>query len=392
MGKDPMGRSSTATGFAIAVGAAAVAGAIALATLTVVVARKVVTPSKKRVEDIRILGFRDGAVTLSATLDSLLPGTYSLWFSEGSGHAKIGRILEIGPTWVRREVLAIDYGELGEAARGYVAGWVYLGPDELELPFEDVVVDAPSGPAPAWLIPAPSSDRGSGGRWLIGVHGRGVRRQECLRAVDVASRCGYTSLLVSYRNDGDAQPSNDGRYGLGDTEWPDIEAAIDFAVEHGATEIVLMGWSMGGAISLQIATRSSRAALVKGLILESPVINWTETLHFQADALHIPYPVRTAATNLLSAGWGAPLVGIDEPIALNRLDFVARANDLDLPILLLHSVDDGYVPAGSSRALAEARPDIVTYEEFTVARHTKLWNYDPERWNAAIGAWLSRLD
>ncbi|HEY2644715.1 MAG TPA: alpha/beta hydrolase, partial [Galbitalea sp.] len=79
MAKDRLGRSSAATGVAIAVGAAALAGAIALATLTVVVARKVVTPSKKRVEDIRILGFRDGAVTLSATLDSLLPGTYSLW-------------------------------------------------------------------------------------------------------------------------------------------------------------------------------------------------------------------------------------------------------------------------------------------------------------------------
>jgi uncharacterized protein len=62
-----------------------------------------------------------------------------------------------------------------------------------------------------------------------------------------------------------------------------------------------------------------------------------------------------------------------------------------VPILLLHSADDGYVPPEASRALADARPDLVTYDEFTVARHTKLWNYDPERWNADIGSWLSRL-
>jgi len=26
---------------------------------------------------------------------------------------------------------------------------------------------------------------------------------------------------------------------------------------------------------------------------------------------------------------------------------------------------------------------------FEVARHTKLWNYDQERWSASIGTWLA---
>jgi pimeloyl-ACP methyl ester carboxylesterase len=70
---------------------------------------------------------------------------------------------------------------------------------------------------------------------------------------------------------------------------------------------------------------------------------------------------------------------------------VARAAELDVPILVLHSADDGFVPPTASRALATARPDIVSYEEFTVARHTKLWNYDPDRWNNAIAGWLKAL-
>jgi hypothetical protein len=41
--------------------------------------------------------------------------------------------------------------------------------------------------------------------------------------------------------------------------------------------------------------------------------------------------------------------------------------------------------------LALARPDIVTFDEFTVARHAKLWNYDADRFNEDIGGWLSRL-
>jgi alpha-beta hydrolase superfamily lysophospholipase len=218
-----------------------------------------------------------------------------------------------------------------------------------------------------------------------------VRKQETLRVTDVSRRCGYTSLLVSYRNDGDAPDSPDGRYGLGDTEWQDVDAAIGYAIEHGATEVVLMGWSMGGATVLQALTRSQNAAVIRGLILESPVVDWVPTLNYQAAQLRIPKPVGQMAAGLISQPWSSRLTGQDAPIALDRLDFVARAGELEVPILLLHSADDGFVPPDASRALAAARPDIVTYDEFTVARHVKLWNYDPDRWNAAIGGWLSRL-
>ncbi len=372
---------------AITIGAAAFAGVAALASLSVYVARRVIIPVKTRREDVRILGCTESTVLLSKTLDTLLPGRYGLWFSEGAGHAKVGAVMDTGPNWVQRELLGIDHGDLSTATRGSIAGWFYLDPEELGIAHRDVLIETRLGPAPAWLIPAAKKS----GRWLIGVHGRGVRRQECLRAVDVARRCGYTSLLVSYRNDTDAPHSADGRYGLGDTEWPDVDAALEYAIANGATEVVLMGWSMGGAISLQVATRSSRADILRGIILESPVVNWAETINFQTDAQHAPRIVSAGARHLISAPWARRLTGQDESIDLARLDFVARADELTLPILLMHSADDGYVPVDASRALALARPDIVTFDEFTVARHAKLWNYDADRFNEDIGGWLSRL-
>jgi alpha-beta hydrolase superfamily lysophospholipase len=372
---------------AITVGAAAFAGVAALASLSVYVARRVIIPVKTRREDVRILGCTDSTVLLSKTLDTLLPGQYGLWFSEGAGHAKVGAITDIGPNWVQRELLGIDHGDLATATRGSIAGWFYLDPEELGVPHRDVAIETGFGAAPAWLVPAATRS----GRWLIGVHGRGVRRQECLRAVDVARRCGYTSLLVSYRNDTDAPQSADGRYGLGDTEWPDVDAALEYAIANGATEVVLMGWSMGGAISLQVATRSAHAGILRGIILESPVVNWTETINYQTDAQHAPRIVSAGARHLISSPWARKLTGQDESIDLARLDFVARADELTLPILLMHSADDGYVPADASRALALARPDIVTFDEFTIARHAKLWNYDADRFNEDIGGWLSRL-
>jgi uncharacterized protein len=387
MARERASGSKALAATAITLGAAAFAGIAALGSLSVYVARKVIIPSKTRREDLKILGCTDTTVLLSKTLDTLVTGQYGLWFSEGAGHAKVGAILEIGPTWVRRELLGVDHGDLASATRGSIAGWFYLDPEQLGVIHTDVVIQTPVGPAPAWLIPAQKKT----GRWLIGVHGRGVRRQECLRAVEVARRCGYTSLLVSYRNDGDAPLSADGRYGLGDTEWPDVDAAIEYAIANGATEVVLMGWSMGGAISLQVATRTAHTGVLKGIILESPVVDWAETIDYQTDAQHAPRVVSAAARHLISSPWARTLTGQDESIDLSRLDFVARADELTLPILLMHSADDGYVPPYAARALALARPDIVTFDEFTMARHAKLWNYDADRFNEDIGSWLNRL-
>jgi len=368
------------------VGLAAVAS-IASAALAVIVARSVVTPPRTRDEDIRILRSTPTTVTLSRTLDSLTPGQYSLWFSQDSGHARVGEIIEMDVAGVTRELIAVDFGDLSAATRGRFSGWFYLGPTELGLDYTDVQIATPLGDAPAWLVPAEEET----GRWVIQVHGRAVRRAETLRAVPVFRTAGYTSLLVSYRNDGDAPRSADNRYGLGDSEWSDIEAAISYAAEHGATDIVLMGWSMGGATVLQAATRTAHPELIRGVVLDSPVVDWVGVLEFQGTSMRIPRPIRRAALEVISRKWGKRLTGQAEPINLARLDWVARSAELDLPILLLHSADDGYVPSDGSKALALARPDIVTYDEFATARHTKLWNYDAPRWNEAISRWLRVL-
>jgi len=83
------------------------------------------------------------------------------------------------------------------------------------------------------------------------------------------------------------------------------------------------------------------------------------------------------------------LSGADDAISFDRLDMVARAEELAVPILILHSDDDGFVPADASHALQQARPDLVTMPHFTVARHTKIWNYDQTGWTAAIDSWLA---
>jgi uncharacterized protein len=353
----------------------------------VLVARTLITPPRRRVEDTRVLGFDGSSVVLQRSPDATLAGEYSLWFDGGRGHARLGEVLSHTEDTVTRRVIGVDFGDLSRARRGRLGGWFYLSPRELGYPYSHVEVPTTVGDAPAWLIPAAEET----GRWVIQVHGRAVQRSEGLRAVPVFRELGYTSLLISYRNDGDAPPSADGRYALGDTEWLDVEAAIRFALDAGARDIVLMGWSMGGAIVLQTVTRSKLAHAVRGIVLESPVVDWRTALAFQATAMRLPRIVRDGVLSLIGSRFARRLTGQHTPIDLDRLDLVRRASVLTLPVLLLHSSDDGFIPVDASRALAAARPDLVRFEEFQDARHTKLWNHDPKRWAAAIRDWLGSV-
>lgn len=362
--------------------------------IATIVTREILVPPVTRREDTDIIGVDEdaGTITFSRSEDAVTDGRLSLWFHAAQGHARIGRIISETVDTVTRELLGVDVGEIGTARHGRFNGWFYLYPSALGLDYEDVTIHTELGPAPAWLVrSAPDNARADEHLWVIQVHGRAVMRAETIRAIPVFREAGYTSLLISYRNDFEAPSSRDGRYSLGDTEWRDVEAALAFAKEQGATSVVLMGWSMGGATVLQAVDRSPLANLVAGVVLDSPVIDWVNALDFQARSKRIATPFRDIAYAMMGSTWGRLFTGLRAPIDFQRLDFVRRAVDITVPTLILHSDADVYVPSAPSRALAEARSDIVTLEIFSNARHTKLWNYDPEHWNRAIKEWLESL-
>ncbi len=377
----------------VAVGAAttlALTGAALAGFVMARVARTVVTPVRKRPQNQRIVHVDEFArtVTLMDTPDAAVPGRYGLWFDDDSGYTRIGGVVERYGGTVVRSIIDEQFGSLHATNRARLSGWFYLTPDELGLPAESVEIETSLGSAPAWHFPAGAIDADQD-KWVIQVHGWGAARAEGLRAVPVFHASGYSSLLISYRNDGDAPASEDKRYGLGGTEWLDVESAIRFARDHGATSIVLMGWSMGGAVVLQTITRSPSTDLITGVVLDSPVIDWIDTLEYQAKLMKLPPAITLGALRIIGSAWGGPITGQEAPIDFASMDFVARAADLSLPMLVMHSDDDGFVPSTSSRALAVARPDIVTFVPFATALHTKLWNYDEERWRRSIAEWLA---
>ncbi|MBS1672612.1 MAG: alpha/beta fold hydrolase [Actinobacteria bacterium] len=381
-----------ATVGAIALAGAAAVGAAIGSAVVLKVARTVVTPIPRR-DDTEVLAVDTGAQTidLARTPDTELPGSYGLFVEGTPGYVKLGAVLQADAHSVRRKLLTqIDPGaQIGRHA-GF-SGFYYMAPGELHLPYESVLIGTPAGPCPAWFFPAPSGSSAAD-TWVIQVHGRGATRAECLRAVPVLHAAGLPVLIASYRNDGEGARTRPGSYGLGSTEWRDIDEAIAHALRHGAKRVLLMGWSMGGAIVLQTVVSSAFEDAIVGMILDSPVVDWRTVLRFQAGLMRLPDPLPQLAMQALEQPWTARLSGSDQAIPFDELDMVSRAPELHVPILLLHSDDDGFVPSEASHALAKARPDLVTMPVFTGARHTKLWNYDQNRWTDAITDWLGEHD
>ncbi|WP_214467011.1 alpha/beta hydrolase family protein [Microbacterium flavescens] len=374
---------------ALTVISVALAGVLsAVAVASVHMARRVVTPAV-RLPDTRILSLDTAAqtITLTRTPDTELPGRYGLFTSGTSNYVKLGSVLSEDDASVKRKLLTHIGSDARLSPDAAFSGWYYDSPSELHLPFTPELIGSSVGPCPAWLFPS-----GEGDVWVIQVHGRGTTRAECLRAVPIFHQAGITSLVVSYRNDGEAPRSRAGTYTLGATEWRDVDAAVGFARRRGARRIILMGWSMGGAIALQVSLNSPHRDAIAGLILESPVIDWRVVLQYQARMMKVPPTVSGLAIGALQTEWATPITRAGSAIPFDRLDVVARARELRHPILILHSDDDGFVPSDASHDLVTARPDIVELEVFEVARHTKLWNYDQERWSARIRAWLAGRD
>jgi alpha-beta hydrolase superfamily lysophospholipase len=389
--EDAVQETARSAGF-IALGAGLAAAAVGTAVIggfVAAVARAVVTPDRKRTERVPIHAVDPVrmTVTIERTADTELQGRYSLWFGAGTGHMRVGEVLGTTDTTVTRRIIAIDAGDPTAARRGRWGGWFYLTPGELDVPVEDIDIPTPNGPAPAWVVRADDPDA----PWAVLVHGRGVTRAETIRAVPVFRAAGYSVVLASWRNDGVAPPSVDGRYGLGSTEWEDIDSVLRWLSAQNAQSVVLMGWSMGGAVVLQTLLRSRFAGLVDGVVLESPVVDWHAVLKSQSQLMGLPRPVRKVAQRLLRTPLLHRLAGLQRPVDLRELDMVTRSAELTVPILLLHSDDDGFVPSSASHDLARARPDLVRLEVQTTARHTKLWNHDADWFDARILAWLTEV-
>jgi uncharacterized protein len=329
--------------------------------------------------DLRVAALEDGRITLAATKEAkgdgdwAKPGSFGIeWLG---GYAQAGSILQLESGTVAREFTPVN-GDLkvGDAVR--LDSFAFPG-DPLEarrVPFEDVTFSSELGALPAWLV------KGDPAVWAIFVHGKGANRREALRMLPAVTQSRLSSLVITYRHDKEAPQSPDGFYRYGESEWRDLEAAAQYAANHGAKRLVLVGYSMGGGIVLSFMQQSALAERVEALVLDSPMLDLSATVDHGTS--RVPGVLNK---------FGKKVSGLRFQIHWGRLNYLERAGDLRVPVLLFHGDGDDRVPVETSDNLAQARPDIVTYIRTPGAGHVRSWNTDASAYEKQVRDFLSHV-
>ena len=260
-------------------------------------------------------------------------------------------------------------------------------PLESDLELREISVPGPLGDYPAWVgTPTIVPGQDVSDTWAIVVHGNSLSAADGLRMVPILTEAGYPTLVATYRNDPDApeDPSGKLRYGL--TEWEDLEAMVRYAFDEGSDGVVLDGYSMGGAVIMAFLQRSELADQVRAVILDAPMLDFSETVDDNASREEIApgVPLPSSLTDV--AKWiAAKRFDVD----WDGLNYLADTDAYaDMPFLVFHGTADTTVPIATSREFAALLPEQVQLIEVAGAEHIESWNPDPEMYDSAVRAFL----
>ena len=321
-----------------------------------------------------------------------------------NGDAVIGKIMSTEGTIVKRELISLN-GTIveGDRIRGTslvvrdenneykilgTSGWsgqasegVYTPKSVSNLDYETIYYESNLGKFPAYL----TNDGDVG--IVIFVHGfRGDYSREVfakMRAGEIVDM-GYRSMIISYRNDKGLPKDPSGIFQYGTTEWQDIDAAINKALEF-TDNVVLFGTSGGGGPISSWLENVGDENKVKGIIYEAPVINFWKSVEVNGAARYPWVPKQLF-------GYFKIVTEIRYGVDFQKMDFTEAVINSDIPVLLFHGDDDEWVPVEMSDLIAESRVSNLTYIRYENVGHVTSWNADPDNYIYQLKTFLTNLD
>jgi pimeloyl-ACP methyl ester carboxylesterase len=183
-------------------------------------------------------------------------------------------------------------------------------PSDMGLYYRDLMLETNDGiKISAWYIPAENTEA-----TILFFHGNGGNISHRLEFIEMFYSLGISTLIIDYRGYGKSEgfPTEKGTY-------LDSEAAWNYLVKEKNNEpssIIIYGRSLGGPVAARLAEKHHPGAL----ILDS-----TFTSLKDIGAKLYPYlPVR----KFLKFNY----------------ETIAHLKETDFPVLIIHSVEDDYIP------------------------------------------------
>jgi alpha-beta hydrolase superfamily lysophospholipase len=317
-----------------------------------------------------------GRVVLPRTAATERPGIWGL--ESEDGYAQVSTIVRIDDDVVVRGITEAD-GVVSQDDPVRMDVDAYPG-DPLTahgLGFEDFAIPSDIGPHTAWFVD------GRRATWVIYVHDSGTDELgQSLRVMPRLVEQGFPVLSMTYRGDVGATPSEDGMRMWGLTEWRDLDAAIGAAQRKGAKDFVIVGAGSGASVVSSYLHEADDISAVRAVIYDSPVLDVEGVAARWASESGIPTPISWLGRQLTRIRFG---------MEWNELDQIERADEFDIPVLLLVGDADPLTPTDEYLTFAEAVGRLVAVERFVQGRHGDLWNIDAGRYLNTVEEFLLEI-
>ncbi len=215
-----------------------------------------------------------------------------------------------------------------------------ITPKDLGLNYEEVsFTTADDIKLVGWFIPSfAKAMEGKPVPTIILLHGYPADKGDILPIMSFLQKK-YNLLLFDFRYLGQSE----GKYStVGAKEVEDLLAAIRFLKSRDIEKVGVWGFSMGGAVALMT---TSKAPEIKAIISESSYASLDLMVRELYKIPLLKYPLA-----YLTGLWTKILLGID----LKKVSPVESVKNLKIPILIVHSKNDGVIPFKNALLIQEA--------------------------------------
>lgn len=234
---------------------------------------------------------------------------------------------------------------------------VLYNPGDIGLPFERVSLETEDGlKISAWYVPCAKA-----GKTVLFCHGNGGNMSHRLDTVNLLNEIGLNCFLFDYRGYGDSQgkPGEKGTYFDGQAAWNWLTEKKGIE----ASEIVIFGRSMGGAIAAYLAARSEPA----GLVVESAFTSYVEL----GKKIYPYLPVKMFASF--------------------DYDTIGNIKSAACPVMVIHSKADEIIPYEFGPMLYDAVSGEKEFVEI-FGMHNDGFLFTGEKYRRAWGDWIDFIE
>lgn len=338
--------------------------------------------SDKDIEDrARVIKFDDKSITLEiyqAAWGNLeLNGIIGLKGENFTCTSEKLLSKEINKTTVIKRSYSLLKGTINTGDKLKVSYWPFHGtPSDMGVKYKEIQYESDIGMMDAWYT------EGKKSTCVIFVHGLRDTKKTSLALLPLFKHLEYPTLTINYRNDKDSPKDPSGLYQYGKTEWMDVEAAVDYCLKNGAENVILYGYSMGAGIIVNFMKMSKLSNKITAAVMDSPNLNFAASVvqngKSRYGALIVPF-----------ISMAQFITSIKYKVNWQALDYRKDILNITVPILMLHTKNDSWVPIYVSQALAE-KMDNINLVEVPNGNHCKGWSADKDLYETAVTDFLSK--